>query len=77
LPKREAQAIERITMAIKGHRRADPAAVPDRHPLHRDAEGEMVSGQNNKVIYMPYEATGVLGSLGGNSGDAWRPARSR
>ena len=25
----------------------------------------MVSGQNNKVVYMPYEATGVLGSLGG------------
>jgi len=25
----------------------------------------MVTGQNNKVIYMPYEATGVLSSLGG------------
>ncbi|MNL62591.1 hypothetical protein D3C87_1866240 [compost metagenome] len=26
---------------------------------------EMVSGKENKVVYMPYEATGVLGSLGG------------
>jgi hypothetical protein len=25
----------------------------------------MVSGQNNKVVYLPYEATGILGSLGG------------
>jgi hypothetical protein len=25
----------------------------------------MVSGQDNKMIYMPYEATGVLSSLGG------------
>ncbi len=25
----------------------------------------MTSGQNNKVIYMPYEATGVLSSVGG------------
>lgn len=26
---------------------------------------EMVSGQNNKVVYIPYEATALLGSLGG------------
>jgi regulator of protease activity HflC (stomatin/prohibitin superfamily) len=26
---------------------------------------EMVSGQNNKVVYLPYEATAVLGSIGG------------
>jgi alkylation response protein AidB-like acyl-CoA dehydrogenase len=26
---------------------------------------EMVSGQNNKVVYLPFEATGVLSSLGG------------
>jgi hypothetical protein len=25
----------------------------------------MVSGQNNKVVYLPYEATGVLSSIGG------------
>ena len=26
---------------------------------------EMVSGQSNKVIYLPYEATGILSSIGG------------
>ena len=26
---------------------------------------EMTSGKDNKVVYVPYEATGVLGSLGG------------
>jgi len=26
---------------------------------------KMVSGDKNKTIYMPYEATGVLSSLGG------------
>ncbi|MDA0313596.1 MAG: SPFH/Band 7/PHB domain protein [Gemmatimonadetes bacterium] len=26
---------------------------------------EMVSGQGNKVVYLPYEATGILGSIGG------------
>ena len=25
----------------------------------------MVSGQNNKVVYLPYEASAVLSSLGG------------
>ena len=25
---------------------------------------EMVSGKDNKVVYLPYEASGVLGSLG-------------
>ena len=26
---------------------------------------EMVTGQNNKVVYMPYEATGILSSVDG------------
>ncbi|MGO9374220.1 MAG: hypothetical protein ACLQBD_19285 [Syntrophobacteraceae bacterium] len=26
---------------------------------------EMVSGQNNKVVYLPYEATAILSSIGG------------
>ena len=26
---------------------------------------EMTSGKDNKVVYVPYEATGILGSLGG------------
>lgn len=30
-----------------------------------EALREMVSGKDNKVVYMPYEATGLLGALGG------------
>ncbi|KPK72587.1 MAG: hypothetical protein AMJ79_15640, partial [Phycisphaerae bacterium SM23_30] len=26
---------------------------------------EMVSGKNNKVVYLPFEASGVLSSIGG------------
>jgi regulator of protease activity HflC (stomatin/prohibitin superfamily) len=30
-----------------------------------DTLKEMVSGKDNKVIYMPFEASNVLGSIGG------------
>src|SRR6266581_3625794 len=59
----EAQAIERITAAIKG-----TGGDPARYLIairYIETLKEMVSGQGNKVVYMPYEATGVLGSLGG------------
>src|SRR6266487_869898 len=59
----EAQAIERITQAIKG-----TGGDPARYLIairYIETLKEMVSGQGNKVVYMPYEATGVLGSLGG------------
>jgi len=26
---------------------------------------DMTSGKDNKVVYMPYEATGILSSVGG------------
>jgi regulator of protease activity HflC (stomatin/prohibitin superfamily) len=26
---------------------------------------EMVSGENNKTVYLPYEASGILSSIGG------------
>ncbi len=59
----EKEAIERVTEAITTAK-GDPAnyliAV-----RYIEALKEMVSGQNNKVIYMPYEATGVLSSIGG------------
>ena len=29
-----------------------------------EALKEMVSGKDNKVVYVPYEATGVLSSIG-------------
>jgi regulator of protease activity HflC (stomatin/prohibitin superfamily) len=59
----EAQAIERITAAIKG-----TGGDPARYLIairYLETLKEMVSGQGNKVVYMPYEATGVLSSLGG------------
>jgi len=59
----EAEAIQKITQAI-GATKSDPVnyllAV-----RYIDTLGEMVSGKDNKIIYMPYEATGVLSSIGG------------
>ncbi len=59
----EAQAIERITTSIKG-----TGGDPARYLIairYIEALKAMVSGENNKVVYLPYEATGVLSSLGG------------
>ena len=59
----EAEAIQKIIQAI-GSTKSDPVnyliAV-----RYIDKLGEMVSGKDNKVIYMPYEATGILSSIGG------------
>ncbi len=59
----EAEAIQKIVQAI-GASKGDPVnyllAV-----RYIDTLGEMVHGKDNKVIYMPYEATGVLSSIGG------------
>lgn len=59
----EAEAILKITQAISSSN-GDPVnyliAV-----RYIDKLGEMVSGKDNKVIYMPYEATGILSSIGG------------
>ena len=59
----EKEAIDRITEAITPSK-GDPAnyliAV-----RYIEALKEMVSGQDNKVVYLPYEATGVLSSIGG------------
>ena len=59
----EAQAIERITGAIK-----ESGGDPARYLIairYIEALKEMVTGENNKIVYLPYEATGVLSSLGG------------
>ena len=58
----EAEAIGVITNAIKS--KGDPVnyLVAIRYI---DTLKEMVSGKDNKMVYIPYEATGVLGSLGG------------
>ncbi len=59
----EAEAIARITEAVKSSD-TDPTqylvAIK-----YIEALEEMVTGKDNKVVYMPYEATGVLSSLGG------------
>ncbi len=59
----EAEAIKRITEAVTAEK-GDPinylVAV-----RYLETLKEMTSGKDNKVVYMPYEATGVLGSVGG------------
>jgi regulator of protease activity HflC (stomatin/prohibitin superfamily) len=59
----EAEAITMITRAVS-ESRGDPTnyliAV-----RYIETLKEMVSGQNNKVVYLPFEATAVLSSIGG------------
>jgi len=59
----EAEDIRLVTEAIKGSN-ADPTNYLIAMK-YLETLKEMTSGQNNKVIYMPYEATGVLSSVGG------------
>ena len=59
----EAEAIRLVTESIKGSN-ADPTNYLIAMK-YLETLKEMTSGQNNKVIYMPYEATGVLSSVGG------------
>jgi regulator of protease activity HflC (stomatin/prohibitin superfamily) len=59
----EADAFQSITQAV-----ASMNADPVKYLLairYIDTLKEMVSGKDNKVIYMPFEASNVLGSLGG------------
>ncbi len=61
--KAEAEAITKISHAI-----ADSKTDPATYLMalkYIETLKEMVSGQDNKTIYMPYEATGVISSLGG------------
>ena len=59
----EAAAIRNISEAV-----ADRGADPVNYLLavkYIEALKEVASGQENKTVYLPYEATNVLGSLGG------------
>ena len=61
--KAEAEAISKITSAIGGVQ-----YNPANYLLatkYIDSLKEMVSGKDNKVVYIPYEAASLLGSLGG------------
>src|SRR3989449_216779 len=65
----EAQAIERITSAIKGTG-GDPARYLIAIRYIEALKDMVTSPQSNKVIYLPYEATGVLVALEGGRGSS-------
>lgn len=59
----EAEAIRQITESIR-----DSGGNPSTYLIaikYIETLKEMVSGKDNKVIYLPVEATGILSSLGG------------
>lgn len=60
----EAAAIKHVADSVATVKGADPVnyllAIK-----YIEGLKEMTSGQHNKTVYIPYEATGVLGSLGG------------
>lgn len=58
----EAEAIMRVAEAIKASQ-TDPATYM-LAMKYIETLGEMTSGQNNKTVYIPYEASGVLSSIG-------------
>lgn len=58
----EALAIEKTIEAIKGNGQPDKYLIAVRY---LDTLKQMVEGENNKVVYMPYEATGILSSIDG------------
>ena len=61
--KAEAEAIEKLAEAIKGTN-SDPASYQIALKYIKTLK-EMTSGKDNKTVYIPYEATSLLGSLGG------------
>lgn len=58
----EAEAIRRTISAIEGHGEPDKYLIAVRY---LDTLKQMVEGKDNKVVYMPYEATGILSSVDG------------
>ncbi|MBD5225572.1 MAG: SPFH/Band 7/PHB domain protein [Bacteroidales bacterium] len=58
----EAQAIKNVTEAI-AQTNTDPATYM-LAIKYIDALNNMTAGQQTKTVYIPYEATGVLGSIG-------------
>lgn len=61
--KAEAETIEKLAEAIKGTS-SDPASYQIALKYIETLK-EMTSGKDNKTVYIPYEATSLLGSLGG------------
>ena len=59
----EAQAIQLVADAIKATK-TDPASYL-LATKYIETLKEMTSGKDNKTVYIPYEATNLLGSIGG------------
>ena len=66
LAEAEAVAISRVTSAFAGGA-SDPSAYLIA-TKYLETFREMTSGRDNKVVYIPYEATGVLAALGSIKG---------
>ena len=62
----EAKAIELVANAIRGTQ-TDPATYM-LAMKYIETLGEMVKGKDNKTVYIPYEASGVLSSIGAIKG---------
>ncbi|MGM0370825.1 MAG: SPFH domain-containing protein, partial [Bacillota bacterium] len=60
----EAKAIKRVSEALEGMDSGDPTQYLIA-TKYIDKLDEITKGNNSKVVFLPYEATGVLGSLGG------------
>lgn len=58
----EAEAIRRVAEAIKATK-TDPASYMLAVKYIETLQG-MVTGKDNKTVYIPYEASGILGSIG-------------
>lgn len=58
----EKEAIKRIIEALAAKGQADKYLIAMKY---LETMKEMTSGENNKVVYMPYEATAVLSSVDG------------
>lgn len=58
----EAAAIEKITEAIKGSGMSPANYMLAEKYIH--TLSDMASGKDNKVVYMPYEASSMLSSIG-------------
>lgn len=58
----EKEAIKRITEAFNNQGQPDKYLIAMKY---LESLQDITSGQNNKVIYMPYEATGILSSIDG------------
>jgi regulator of protease activity HflC (stomatin/prohibitin superfamily) len=60
----EAESIRLITEAIDKNAACDPAKYLIAMK-YIETLGQMTSGDDTKTVYIPYEATGVLSSIGG------------